>query len=111
MLKRKIPLGARNTLENRLWLRLKLIEGVRFRRRVTFKTFLLDFVAHDARLVIDLLDGEPGRAKTGQIVRDRLLSESGYTILRLWRTEAERDPSAAIARIKTVLADLSAHDS
>ena len=111
MLTRKAPLRARNTLEARLWARLKLIEGFRFRRRATFKTFTLDFVEHTARLVISLEDGEPGRARTGQIVRDRLLSEAGYTILRLWRTEAARDLGAAITRINTVLADLSAHDS
>lgn len=111
MLKRKAPLGARNTLETRLWARLKALEGFRFRRRATFKTFTLDFVEHTAKLVISLEDGEPGRAKTGWIVRDRLLSEAGYTILRLWRAEATRDLGAAVARIKTVLADLSAHDS
>lgn len=111
MLKRKAPFGARNTLEARLWARLKLIEGGRFRRRATFRTFTLDFVAHDAGLVISLEDGEPGRAKTGRIVRDRLLNEAGYTILRLWRTETARDLSAAVTRIKTVLADLSTHDS
>ena len=108
MLKRKRPLGARDPLEARLWAQLRPLG---FRRRATFKTFTLDFVAHDIRLVIDLLDGEPGRARTGQIVRDRLLSEAGYVILRLWRAEAARDPGAAIARIKTVLAELSAHDS
>ena len=110
-MQRKAPLGARNSLEARLWARLKLIEGTRFRRRATFRTFTLDFVEHDARLAISLEDGEPGRARTGQIVRDRLLSEAGYTILRLWRAEAARDVSAAVSRIKTVLADLSAHDS
>lgn len=111
MLKRKAPLGARNTLENRLWARLKLIDGTRWRRRATFKTFQLDFVEHTARLVISLEDGEPGRARTGQIVRDRLLNEAGYTILRLWRAEAERDLGTVLSRIKTVLVDLSAHDS
>lgn len=111
MLERKAPLGARNTLEARIWARLKRIEGARFRRRVTFKTFPLDFVEHTRRLVIALEGGEPGRARAGQIVRDRLLSEAGYTILRLWRSEAQRDLAAAMARIKTVLADLSAHDS
>jgi very-short-patch-repair endonuclease len=111
VLKRKTSLGARNTLEARLWARLRLLEGFRFRRRATFKTFTLDFVEHDARLVISLEDGEPGRAMTGRIVRDRLLSEQGYVILRLWRTEAARDLGGAIQRIKTVLADLSTHDS
>ena len=94
-----------------MWARLKLIEGASFRRRVIFKTFRLDFVDHDARLVISLEGGEPGRARTGQIVRDRLLSESGYTILRLWRDEAMQDPDRAVMRIKTLLDDLSAHDS
>jgi very-short-patch-repair endonuclease len=111
VLKRKAPLRASNTLEARLWARLKLIEGTRFRRRTTFKTFTLDFVEHTARLAILLEDGEPGRARTGQIIRDRLLSEAGYVILRLWRAEAARDLTGAISRIKTVLADLSAHDS
>ena len=111
MIRRKAPLRACNTLEARLWAQLRVLEGFRFRRRATFKTFTLDFVEHGARLVISLEDGEPGRAKTGRIVRDRLLSEAGYTILRLWRTEAAHDLGGAIARIKTVLADLSAHDS
>jgi very-short-patch-repair endonuclease len=110
-MQRKVPLRARATLENRLWAQLKLLEGTRFRRRAPFKTFILDFVAHDSRLVISIEGGEPGRARTGQIVRDRLLSEQGYVILRLWRAEAERDLGAAVARIKTVLADPSAHDS
>lgn len=110
-MRRKAPLGARNTLEARLWARLKTLEGFRFRRRATFRTFTLDFVEHTARLVISLEDGEPGRAKAGQVVRDRLLGEAGYTILRLWRTEAARDVAGAIARIKAVLADHSAHDS
>lgn len=81
------------------------MEGVRFRRKSPFKTFTLDFVEHDAGLVISLEDGEPGR-RSNTIVRDRLLSERGYAILRLWRREAERDLNAALHRIKTVLEDL-----
>jgi very-short-patch-repair endonuclease len=40
-------------------------------------------------------------------VRDRLLSEQGYVILRLWRQEAERDLSGAVHRIKSVLEDIA----
>lgn len=110
-MQRKQPLRTRATLENRLWARLKELAGYRFRRRSPFRTFTLDFVEHDARLVISLEDGGPGRRiqKTGlgHIVRDRLLSEQGYVILRLWRGEAERDLSAALARIRAVLDDLN----
>jgi len=104
---RKVPLKHRNTLESRLWARLRAMEGTRFRRKSPFRTFTLDFVEHDTGLVVLLEDGEPGRHRTGSIVRDRLLSEQGYVILRLWRREAERDLHAAVHRIKAVLEDLS----
>lgn len=105
-MQRKVPLRARNTVEARLWVRLKALEGYRFRRKSPFKTFTLDFVEHDTGLVVLLEEGEPGR-RTGSIVRDRLLNEQGYVILRLWRREAERDLQAAVHRIKMVLEDLS----
>jgi very-short-patch-repair endonuclease len=105
-MQRRTPLKPRNTLENRLWTRLKALEGYRFRRKSTFRTFILDFVEHDAGLVVLLEDGEPGRHRTGSIVRDRLLSEQGYVILRLWRREVERDLHTALNRIRAVLEDL-----
>jgi primosomal protein N' (replication factor Y) len=105
-MQRKVPLKQRNTLENRLWARLKAMEGCRFRRRSPFRTFTLDFVEHEAGLVISLDNGEPGR-RSSHIVRDRLLSEQGYVILRLSAREAERDLHSALHRIRAVLADLS----
>ena len=106
-MQRKRPFQARNTLENRLWARLRTLEGTRFRRKSPFKTFTLDFVEHDRKLVISLEGGEPGRRST-TIIRDRLLSEQGYTILRLWRSELERDLSFGLHRIHAVLEDLCA---
>jgi very-short-patch-repair endonuclease len=106
-MQRKAPLRARNTLETRLWARLRALEGYRFRKKSPFRTFTLDFVEHEARLVVSLEEGEPGK-RSVHIVRDRLLSEQGYVILRLWRREAERDLSSALNRIRTVLEDLGA---
>jgi very-short-patch-repair endonuclease len=109
-MQRKRPLAVRNTIENRLWAQLHALDGYRFRRKAPFKSFTLDFVEHQNRLVISLEDGEPGRRakdKSGHIVRDRLLSEQGYVILRLWRAEAERDLHSALHRIRAVLDDLT----
>jgi very-short-patch-repair endonuclease len=108
-MQRKAPLRARATLETRLWAQLRLLPGHRFRRKSPFRTFTLDFVEHEAGLVISLEDGEPGR-RAPHIVRDRLLSEQGYVILRLWRQEVERDLSGAIHRIKSVLDDIAPRD-
>lgn len=112
-MQRRRALGPRNELEARLWAWLRTLreEGWHFRKGASFKTFRLDFVAHDARLVIELLDGEPGRDRTVHPVRDRLLAEQGYVILRLWRSEASHDLSSAIHRIREVLAALSTGDS
>jgi very-short-patch-repair endonuclease len=84
------------------------MEGYRFRRKSPFRTFILDFAEHAVGLVISLED-ERGSLKrgSGHTVRDRLLSEQGYVILRLWRREAERDLPAALNRIKSVLTDLA----
>ena len=113
-MQRKRALGPRNTLDTRLWSRLREMKehGWHFRKAAPFKTFTLDFVEHDVRLVIDLLEGEPGKARPpARIVRDRLLSEQGYVILRLWRVEAERDLHSAIHRVRAVLEDLAEADS
>ncbi len=111
LLGRKRPLHARNGLDARLWAILRDMEDFRFRRKSPFKTFTLDFVEHDHRLVIALLDGAPGMPQPVHIVRDRLLSEQGYVILRLWRVEAARDLGNAVHRIRMLLADLSIADS
>jgi very-short-patch-repair endonuclease len=104
-MRRKVPLRANATLENRLWARLRDLEGYRFRRRSPFRAFTIDFVEHDAGLVISLEDDEPGR-RSNQMVRDRLLSELGYVILRLRRQDIEQDLHGAVQRIKAVLEDL-----
>ncbi|HEU0096077.1 MAG TPA: DUF559 domain-containing protein [Rhizomicrobium sp.] len=111
MIARKRPLRPRNTLEARLWARLRALEGYRFRRQSPFRTFTLDFVEHDRRLVVALLEGAPGKTHPVHIVRDRLLNEQGYVILRLWREEVDRDLHGAVHTIKAVLADLSDADS
>ena len=108
-MQRKQPLRARNTLEARLWARLKALDGYRFRKKSPFRSFTLDFVAHDARLVISLEDGEPGKRST-HIIRDRLLTEQGYVILRLWRAEVERDLPGALHRIKSMLEGMATPD-
>ncbi|HEX4118905.1 MAG TPA: DUF559 domain-containing protein [Rhizomicrobium sp.] len=108
-MQRKSPLKIHNTLENQLWARLRAMEGCRFRRKSPFRSFTLDFVEHQRGLVISLEDGEPGR-RSSHIVRDRLLGEAGYVILRLWRREAERDLPSALDRIHSILEDLPQRD-
>lgn len=100
-MRRKRALRREATIEDLLWLRLKTLEGWRFRRRAPFQTFTLQFVEHDALLVVELESDRADRS----VVRDRLLHEAGYTILRFPLAEAEKDLSAAINFVRKVLED------
>jgi very-short-patch-repair endonuclease len=106
-MQRKRPLRRQSTIENLLWLRLKALaeQGWHFRRNAYFRTFLLPFVAHEALLVVEINDG--GRPPRN-IIRDRLLREEGYTILRFPRGDAVQNLPSVVAAIRAVLQDRSA---
>jgi len=94
-----------NDVEARLWAKLREFEGCEFHRKAPFKSFILDFVEHEALLVIELDEGEPGRAPPRNLARDHMLAEAGYTVLRFWKSEAARDLSGVITAIRRVLDD------
>ena len=94
-----------NDVEARLWAKLREFGGYEFHRKAPFKSFILDFVEHEALLVVELDDGEPGRAPPRNVARDYLLAEAGYTVLRFWRSEAAHDLPSVVASIRQVLED------
>jgi very-short-patch-repair endonuclease len=100
-MQRRHSLRREATIEDLLWLRLKALEGWQFRKSSSFQTFTLPFVEHDALLVVELEVDRTDRSP----VRDRLLREAGYTILRFPRADAEENLSAVITTIRAVLED------
>ncbi len=94
-------------VELRLWAKLQELSdlGYQWRRRAHFKSFTLDFVEHEALLVVELADGEPGRAQSSDVAREQALVTAGYTVLRFWKSEAARNLDDVIADIKQVLED------
>ena len=102
-MQRKRPLRRHAEIEDLLWLHLKaLVErGWHFRKASPFQSFILPFVEHDALLVVELETDHVGRSP----VRDRLLHEAGYTILRFPRADAQNNLSSVTATIRAVLED------
>jgi len=95
-------------VEARLWAKLREFDelGYQFRRKAHFHSFVLDFVEHDALLIVELDDGEPGHPGGSQnVARDHVLREAGYTVLRFWKSEAARDLNSVVASIRQVLED------
>jgi very-short-patch-repair endonuclease len=77
--------------EKTLWHKLRELKhlGYRIRRQSPFRNYVLDFVEHSAKLVIEL-DGShhglPDQARKDER-RDALLMAEGYRVLRFWNSE------------------------
>ena len=89
---RKHSTGA----ERKLWYMLRGLraQGFHFRRQVPFRGYILDFVEHSARIVVEL-DGsqqaEPEQS-AGDEARDRVLLSEGYQVLRFGNYEVLTNP-------------------
>lgn len=77
--------------ERILWAKLRELKALNFhfRRQSPFLKYTLDFVEHGARMVIELggeQHGMPDQSRK-DAVRDRLLREDGYAVLRFPNSE------------------------
>ncbi len=89
--------------ERKLWqkLRARQLEGAYFRRQCPIGRYIVDFVCHDARLIVEL-DG--GQHNTPVIsdrdrLRDRWLEGQGYTVLRFWNNDVMSNMDGVCQRI------------
>jgi crossover junction endodeoxyribonuclease RuvC len=74
-----------------MWWKLRDLKqlGYHFRRQAPFRAYTLDFVEHDAKLVVELDGGQHGEDehRVHDERRDRLLESQGYRTLRFWNTD------------------------
>ncbi len=86
-------------------MRLRRLEGVRFRRQHALETFVLDFYCPEHRLVIEV-DGAvhqlPDIAEH-DAERQRYLEQQGYLILRFTNAEVQDQMPDVLQRIRRAL--------
>ena len=75
--------------EQRLWqiLRSHQMQEYKFRRQVPIGRYIVDFVCHEARLILEIDGGQHDRSSPGEAERRRFLQNEGYRILRFWNNE------------------------
>jgi very-short-patch-repair endonuclease len=75
--------------ERKLWqhLRLKIVEGHKFRRQQPVGPYICDFVCLENKLVIELDGGQHSWTTQHDVERDAWLRERGYKVLRFWNAE------------------------
>jgi len=92
--------------EARLWayLRLKRLDGIKFRRQHAIGRYVVDFCSPEAKLVVEL-DGSQHLAQAEQDNRrTELLESQGYRVLRFWNHDVLNDIDAVVRRIQDTLA-------
>jgi very-short-patch-repair endonuclease len=75
--------------EKRLWskLRLKQIDGHRFRRQVPIGRYIVDFVCFDQRLIIEVDGGQHDSRAIEDDAPTAWLEREGFRGLRFWNNE------------------------
>jgi very-short-patch-repair endonuclease len=90
-----------------LWskLRMKQVDGYKFRRQQTIFDYVVDFYCHELKLVIEV-DGEihslSEQAEKDKS-RDKILKINGYNIFRLSNIEIKADLNASVNKIKSFI--------
>jgi len=115
--KKELTRKARNLSNNItraeiiLWsrIRLKQIDGYKFRRQYPILDFITDFYCHDLKLVIEV-DGEihslPEQSKSDKY-RDNMLKNNGYYVIHFANHEIETDLKHSLLKIKSMISEIS----
>ena len=86
--------------ENMLWqtLRGRKLEGLKFKRQEPMGSYIVDFVCHEKKLIIEA-DGGQHSESLPDLERDHYFRSKGYRVLRFWNDEIERDSDAVALHI------------
>lgn len=86
-----------------MWQALRLEQlGVKVRRQQPIGRYIVDFIAFDVRLIVEVDGGQ--HADGADDERDAFLSAEGYRVLRFWNNEVLDILAGVAARIEEELA-------
>jgi very-short-patch-repair endonuclease len=98
--------------ERRLWreLRMRQLDGHRFRRQVPLGPYVVDFLCIERRLVVEV-DGGQHLDSGGDRRRDAFLAAAGYRVLRFWNHDVLCNPAGVVQAIGSALGSGGPHPS
>jgi very-short-patch-repair endonuclease len=93
--------------EGRLWyhLRAHRFSGASFRRQAPLGPYIVDFVCHSAKLIIELDGGQHGTANHARrdAQRTAWLASRGYKVLRFWNNDVLQNTQGVLELIAAEL--------
>ena len=95
--------------ERALWrpLRLRQLDGHKFRRQQPIGPYIVDFICLTTRLIIELDGGQHSTQTASDTKRSVWLETQGFRVLRLWNHEVFQNIEAVKEKIREAL--LSPH--
>jgi len=75
--------------ERKLWFRLRdrRLNGLKFRRQMPLKSYVVDFCCESARLIVELDGGQHALRSDEDVKRTADLESFGYVVLRFWNND------------------------
>ena len=100
---RKNPTDAERFLWRRL--RLRQIDGQKFRRQQVLGSYVIDFVCLEKRLIVELDGGQHAERVPYDAARTAWLETQGFRVLRFWNTEVFKSIDPVVEVIAAALKD------
>ncbi|MEZ5890858.1 MAG: endonuclease domain-containing protein [Xanthobacteraceae bacterium] len=74
-----------------------------FRRQAPVGAFIVDFVCHQQRLIIEIDGGQHAKKPLHDIQRDAWLASRGYRVLRFWNSDVLRNRESVLETIANAI--------
>jgi very-short-patch-repair endonuclease len=89
--------------ERKFWhaVRAQRLGGLLFRRQVPIAGYIVDFVCHEKRLVVEIDGAKHGTEaeRARDAARTEVLVREGYRVIRFWNEDVARHLSGVLDRI------------
>ena len=91
--------------ERALWkhLRLRQLDGFKFRRQQPIDQYIVDFACLEARVLVEVDGGHHAETVSQDAARDTWLESQGFRVLRFWNSQVLGETSAVLETIRDAL--------
>ncbi|HSY85483.1 MAG TPA: endonuclease domain-containing protein [Verrucomicrobiae bacterium] len=90
--------------ERRLWskLRMRQVEGFRFRRQAPVGPYVVDFICLELKLIVEV-DGGQHAMPRADAKRTAWLESEGYRVIRFWNNDVLKNTEAVLQSLYEAL--------
>jgi very-short-patch-repair endonuclease len=90
--------------ERRLWskLRMRQVEGFRFRRQAPIGPYVVDFICLELKLIVEV-DGGQHAMPQADAKRTTWLESEGYRVVRFWNNDVLKNTEAVLQSLYEAL--------